>query len=406
MDTNLISTKTQDGLFKLGFVANLRNGTYIKELQELLNETEEEPTSQEIRERVNQAEILYLNLAGYATDSSGVVIPEDKIVFRAFDSGYKTANGESIYGWFEKNQDNGSFTGVSWGTINQLRAYGSLRKTMAHNFHMGDFYFDNKESCEAFLDDIAKSTIPESWAFNNRQSELKYPILKAYLENIFIKLKREDKILRSQDGKYIMFNTNLIDKFFHALYIIAEVREAGDLEVYLHPIRTAEESFATLGKYGFQGMHPEPPVFFEDVDEVIFNTSKEWRIDKDYKSLSHIIEQRIERFPVQWRDKSQDQLARKLYEAIDYALAIAQRNYKYIVPIYYPRFDSISFLMPIFLDGIYSDAPDFALVLQTDRENKLYIARTILDIESGYQDARLIAKPDESWFNLAKLVKK
>ena len=39
------------------------------------------------------------------------------------------------------------------------------------------------------------------------------------------------------------------------------------------------------------------------------------------------------------------------------------------------------------------------------RENKLYIARTILDIESGYQDARLIAKPDESWFNLAKLVK-
>ena len=40
-----------------------------------------------------------------------------------------------------------------------------------------------------------------------------------------------------------------------------------------------------------------------------------------------------------------------------------------------------------------------ALVLQTDRENKLYIARTILDLESGYQDARLIAKPDESWLN-------
>ena len=79
--------------------------------------------------------------------------------------------------------------------------------------------------------------------------------------------------------------------------------------------------------------------------------------------------------------------------------AIAQRNYKYIVPIYYPRFDSISFLMPIFLDGAYSASPDFALVLQTDREHHLYIARTILDLESGYQDARLIAKPDESWLN-------
>lgn len=99
------------------------------------------------------------------------------------------------------------------------------------------------------------------------------------------------------------------------------------------------------------------------------------------------------------RDKSPDLLARKLYDAIDFALAIAQRNYKYIVPIYYPRFDNISFLMPIFLDGAYSASPDFALVLQTDRENKLYIARTILDLEAGYQDARLITKPDESWLN-------
>ena len=220
-----------------------------------------------------------------------------------------------------------------------------------------------------------------------------------YLETIFVKLKNEGKVLKSADGKYIMFNTNLLDKFFHALYIIAEVKQADDLEVYLNPIRTAEESYSTLRRYGFEGQHPEPPVFFEDVNEVIFNTSDDWRIDKDYNSLSHIIEARIERFPQHMRDKSPDLLARKLYDAIDFALAIAQRNYKYIVPIYYPRFDNISFLMPIFLDGAYSASPDFALVLQTDRENKLYIARTILDLEAGYQDARLIAKPDESWLN-------
>lgn len=40
-----------------------------------------------------------------------------------------------------------------------------------------------------------------------------------------------------------------------------------------------------------------------------------------------------------------------------------------------------------------------ALVLQRDNDNKMYIAKTILDLESGYQDARLIAKPDESWLN-------
>ena len=151
-------------------------------------------------------------------------------------------------------------------------------------------------------------------------------------------------------------------------------------------------------------MNPEPPVFFSDVDEVIFNTS--WDIDTNDNSLTHIIDKRIERFPQQYRGMSSYELAKKIDDAIGSAIAIAQRNYKYIVPIYYPRFDSISFLMPIFLNGLYSESPDFALVLQTDREHKIYIARTILDIESGYQDARLIAKPDESWFNLAKLVKK
>lgn len=399
MEQNFDSTnKTYDGLLRLGYVANLRGGAYLKELQDVLNGTDQEPTSQDIRNRANSAEILSLNWSGYTTDSKGRPITERWVQFKAFDTGYTTASGESVYGWFEKDA-NGKFTGVSWGTLKELRAYGSIRKTMALSFKMGDFYFESFDACEEFLQDIADSTIPESWKFKNKPSVLRHPILKMYLETIFVKLKKEDKVLKSADGKYIMFNTNLLDKFFHAMYIIAEVKQADDLEVYLHPIRTAEESYSTLRKYGFEGAHPEPPVFFDDVNEVIFNTSSDWRIDKDYNSLSHIIEQRIDRFPQNMRDKSPDALARKLYDAIDYALAIAQRNYKYIVPIYYPRFNSISFLMPIFLDGAYSASPDFALVLQTDRENKMYIAKTILDLETGYQDARLIAKPDESWLN-------
>ena len=74
-----------------------------------------------------------------------------------------------------------------------------------------------------------------------------------------------------------------------------------------------------------------------------------------------------------------------------------------------PRFDTISFIMPIFLGRSYKKRPDFALVLQNippilNDEGKVieegyYVARTILDLEDGYQDARVIAKPDESWLN-------
>lgn len=400
METNVNSTlKAYDGLLRIGYVANLRGGTYLKELQEALSGTDEEPTSQKIREIVNNAEILLLNGSGYPKDAAGRLVPASRVAYKAFDTGYDTATGEDLYGWFEKDKDTDRYTGVSWGTMKELRAYASIRKTITKSFKMGDFYFDSLDDCQEFLDDIAKSTIPESWKFKNKPSSINHPILKMYLENIFAKLKKEGKVVKSADGKHIIFNTNLLDKFFHALYIIAEVREAADLEVYLNPIRTSEESYATLRRYGFEDVHPEPPVFFDDVNEVIFNTSSDWRIDKDFTSLSHIIEQRLDRFPQQMQTKSPDQLAGKLYNAIDYALAIAQRNYKYIVPIYYPRFDSISFLMPIFLDRTYAASPDFALVLQTDKENKMYIARTILDLEAGYQDARLIAKPDESWLN-------
>ena len=392
-----IETPANDryGLRKIGFVANLKGGVYMKELQELLSDTEHEPTSQEIRERADAAKILFLNKNGYETDARKKAVTESTAIYKAFDTGYDLG-GQPIYGWFEKNE-NGRFDGVSWGTMQQLRAYAQLKNKMSYLFKMGDFYFENIDECQTFLEDIAQATIPESWKYRNKTTVIKHPILKSYLETVFVRLKKENKVLKSNDGKYIIFNTNLLNKFFQDIYIIAEVHAADDIEVYMKPIRTSKESYAELRRYGFEGMVPEPPKFFDNVNEVIFNTS--WMIDKNYDSLTHIIEQRKDRFPANMRDQNPYTLARKLYDAIDYAVAIAQRNYKYIVPIYYPKYDRISFLMPIFLDGTYNTSPDFALVLQTDAENKIYITRTILDLETGYKDARLVAKPDESWLN-------
>lgn len=57
--------KAPDGLLKIGYVSNLKNGVYIKELQELLNDTDQDPTSQDLRERATNAEIILLNRHGY-----------------------------------------------------------------------------------------------------------------------------------------------------------------------------------------------------------------------------------------------------------------------------------------------------------------------------------------------------
>lgn len=390
--------KAAYGICRLGYISNLRNDAYLKDLQDVLNGTDQIPTSAEIRDRVDVAEIVQLNRHGYPHDRAGRSIPEDKVRFRAFNSGYQL-DGEDVYGWLEGNQEDGFRGAISWGTLKQLRSYASLKSITDYAFKMGDFYFKSIDDCQTFLEDLQKAIMPESWAYKSKTSALKYSILKSYLENVFRKLKKENKVLKNADGTYVIFNTNLLDKFFHSVYIVAEVKEAEGLEAYFNPKRVAEESYTNLRQYGFEAANPEPPTFFSDINEVIFHP--QWKIEKDYDSLIHITEERIERFPANMRSRDVSYLAKKLYEGIDYAIKMAQRNYKYIVPIYYPRFDSITFLMPIFLDGTYTAVPDFALVLSTDANNETYIARTILDLETGYQDARLIAKPDESWLNPA-----
>lgn len=406
--------KTKTGLFKLGFVANSRNDAFLKELHRAIEGTEVElPSFQEIRRIADVAEIIYLNFSGYPQDREGNPVSELTAQYLTFNTGYKNLDGEDIYGWFEKKEN--GFVGVNWNTLSEIRAYASVQKFLLKSFKMGKFYFKDLDDCNAFLDDLANKTIDEDWNYKKKPSRISAPILRSYIQTLFSKLEKEreagepDKIIKNRDGSHIIFNTNLLDRFFNDEYIIAEVKKIDDTqEVYINPVRVSKDSGSELIKYGFsRNVAPKPPKFFENVNEVIFHP--EYYIEKSYDSLTHIIEQRIDRFPEEQKGKTSDNLANKLYNAIDYALAIAQRNYKYIVPIYYPRFDTISFIMPIFLERSYKKRPDFALVLQNippvlDGDGKVveegyYVARTILDLEDGYQDARVIAKPDESWLN-------
>ena len=201
----------------------------------------------------------------------------------------------------------------------------------------------------------------------------------------------------SQDGKHLVFNTNLLDRFFHEILIVAEVRKQHDgSSILMNPRRVRKE--LELRKLGFpREVKPEQPRFFEKVEEVIYQPT--WAIDKDFDKFRHIIDERRYRFPTEMQNGSSDELGRKLDDAITFAVAIAQRNYKFIVPMYRPQTGQIQLLMPIYLKGTYSSKPDFALILTPDKENEYYIPETILPLDAVYQNARLIAKPDDTWLN-------
>ena len=389
-----INSKT--GLLKLGYVTNLK--TCKAELNKLLAD-EIQVSTTELNSLVDAANIVYLNKYGYARSRSGEAVTDENATYLYFGTGLADTTGEPIIGWFEKRGKGSDFKGVSWGT----KATLDVKIRASKMFHWGDLYFKNEEEGLAFLEDIAASTIPETWSFKNKPSTVNHPILKSYIENTFEVLKKEtergakNKLVYNQDGRFLVFNTNLLDKFFHEVLIVVEVRKQKDgSELLMSPRRVKKE--LELRKLGFaKDVHPEQPHFFEKVEEVIYQPT--WTIDKDFDKFTHIIEDRIERFPIEVQSASSDELGRKLDDAITFAVAIARRNYKFIVPMYRPQTGKIQLLMPIYLKGTYSSKPDFALILSPDKENEYYTPETILPLDAVYQNARLIAKPDDTWLN-------
>ena len=396
MTTNTNNSSSKNGLLKLGYVTNLK--TCKAELNQMLKDEYQVSTS-ELNAIVDAAAIVYVNRYGYEKERNGENVTKEKATCLYFQTGLNDLDGNPIIGWFERKPKEPIFRGVTWGTKADLDSI--IRKSKM--FRLGDLYFNKETEGLAFLEDIAVSTIPETWSFRNKPSTINHPILKSYIENTLEVLKKEaekggsNKLVYSQDGKYMVFNTNLLDRFFHEVLIVVEARKQKDGSiVLLNPRRVKNE--LELRKLGFpRNVKPEQPRFFEKVEEVIYQPT--WTIDKDFDKFTHIIDERRDRFPVDMQNYSSDELSRKLDDAITFAVAIAQRNYKFIVPMYRPQTGQIQLLMPIYLRGTYSTKPDFALILTPDKENEYYIPETILSLDAVYQNARLIAKPDDTWLN-------
>ena len=342
--------------------------------------------------------IEFFNGAGHIKFPYGTVVDEKNAKFIRFKTTLKNHDGKILYGWFTKNIKN-DFEGIDWGTEDSFKNSRKNRE----QFFVGRMAFDTIDVCNTFLEKLKSKTIEEPWEYKNRKDpKFKYPILKSYLEFELDRLYYEQekygwdyKILYNKDRSKALFNTNLIDKFGHDLNIMGDVQLLGGREIICNLEMCPSK--LSLRKLGFENYEPLPPKFFEDINEIVFHC--EWDIDCNVSKYEHIIEQRIERFPDKYKDLEADDLGQKMDNAIEFAKKIAQRNYKFIIPMYYPTARRIQLLMPIYLEASYTSQPDFALVLTPHANERVYTPETILGLDEVYQDARLVAKPEESWLN-------
>jgi len=384
------------GVTSFGFVTNIR--TFIQEANDLLAENETPFRALEfnalIDKTTEEKSIIYKNKFGKNTTA-------ENAIYAIFKTSKRTINGKELIAYYERARVEKSWTGICFSTEKEFE------KEVKDNlmFRLGAINFENWQDGLQFLEDLKIKCIPEKWNYKSHQSGIPHPILKSYIENTFEKLKVEaegSKILKSDDKKYIVFNTGLLDKFFHEIFIIVHVIEEGGDLLYRNPYILC--SLTDLTKIGFvvngkrivkQDDLPEPATFFTNINEVIFHPDIE--IDRNYDKFTHIIEERRDRFPREDQERDSTELARKLDNSINYAIAIAKRNYKLVIPMYRPQEAKIQLLMPIYLSGSFTSSPDFALVL--DLEDGIYTPETILPLDAAYQNARLITKPDELWLN-------
>lgn len=378
------------GLKKFGYITNF--SAQLAQINHLLQGTGKSLKYHEVDAIVDGLPVTNLNSRGW-NNFYGKPISDAYATYRVIDTKIKTASDENIVGLFFKNRKHNTFEGITWTTTRGIKTEIDL----AQRSRLDNIFFASKESLDNFLEIIASNAVPEEWGFND---SYKYPILKSYIEYTFCKLRKEaeegkeNKIVYSTDGQHILFNTNLPDTFGNDILILADVRNKPNGEKYYENPRMFTSGIQGRRENGFQDdANPEPATFFEDVNEVIFQSN--WKIDDNFDHLFHIIEDNRSRFPKEFQRKSPAQVAGDLSKAIDLAKRMAKRNFKYIAPMYRPQMNRIQLLMPIYLSGSYKQAPDFALVLTPDKG--IYVPETILLIKDAYKNARLIAMPDEAW---------
>lgn len=278
-----------------------------------------------------------------------------------------------------------------------------------------------------------KALQDEQWSYGENNGKETFPILKSYLTYTFDRLATEDedhkddetwslKIKESEDGRFAVFNTGLVDELYEPIYAWfrrnKNERPGGAKWIFRQFVKSTDKERQILARIFGTDM-PKAAHYFNATSELVYDI----RHNISYYNWKHFVE-RCERLPFEFlkrkgpafdydRKKKDDRFYKELSEAIlhdpisyndikdsitnaiRYALKRVEWNFKTAIPIYYPTKKNISLLLPLAL--VDRNKIDCALALEADDSNASYIAHTILTLKMAYNDARLITRPDSDW---------
>ena len=237
------------------------------------------------------------------------------------------------------------------------------------------------------VDSLAELAEDEDWGVSDTGRTR--PILSSYIKYTYQRLVIEDKIMVSRDGAYAIFNTGLLNSYAEEIFGLFSANRSESENAR----RWFFNKWAVGSDRDILRHFDELPDMAEYVNSAA-DLVYDWRRDLKL-SYDHIISDNKERFPAEC-STSPFKARQALETAVSLAILRARRNYKTVVPNWYPARDdtSIQFLMPLDLTG--DGKADLALVVQSIGD-KYYRGNTVLTLDMAYSNARLVARPDSEW---------
>lgn len=222
-------------------------------------------------------------------------------------------------------------------------------------------------------------------------------ILKTYLINTFDKVYNDNQVITSRTTNvsssvsidYLLFNTGLYTANYESIYLYAEknLNPNSNTKWYFKRFVTEYD----LCYYNITEF-PKRANYFSNPELLIFDPTCPIKVQ-----YRHILNDKdnISRLPDSIRRNKN--LQALLEGSIEIMKRRVSANYKIPIPQYYNG--SIQLLLPICLRD--ESTADMALVVT--KVGDCYQGHTCISIEMAYNNARLIARPDESsWINIFK----
>jgi cold shock CspA family protein len=241
-----------------------------------------------------------------------------------------------------------------------------------------------------WLEDLAQLAEMEPWEYKHTTAAEPLPILRGYIRHTFQRLEEmEGGIGVSQDKKNAAFNTGLVTPNQEEIYTFFRRNPRSGRQPWRFQRFMKASDWDLIEQFGSSA----PPLanYFDDPSVLLYDKRCEL-----YVNIDHVMEQ-IERFPAHLQ--ANPYVARQLLISAEATTKKrVYRNYKAAVPQYYRDKGgpgSVQLLLPICFED--PARADLALVVAKTEAGNAYRGSTVLTLDMAYNNARLLARPDNEW---------